>query len=430
MRVLVYPHDLAIGGSQLNAIELAAAVNDRGHPTMVFGRPGPLVRRVEELGLRFIAAPEPGRRPSRSVISALADVARREHIDVLHGYEWPPGLETWLSRGRLGPATASVTTVMSMAVAPFLPRSVPLVVGTEQIAAAERQRGRHRVVVIEPPVDLRENDPGQPVIDGHYLARVGPRREDELRITAVCRLAHELKLEGLLTAIEVIGDLALERPVRMIVAGDGPARQSIAERAGVVNARTGRETIVLVGEMQDPRCAYLDADVVLGMGGSALRALAFAKPLVVQGEQGFWALLTPATLPDFQWTGWYGVGVHPADGAVALRRALVPLLDDPGRRRKLGAFGRAVVEERFALTTAAEAQIRLYEAALAAGGRGPLAGLVELARVGSTFGAYVVTKKARRLFGGHTSEDFNRHPVASGGPARRPGGGEVARVET
>ena len=47
---------------------------------------------------------------------------------------------------------------MSMAVAPFIPFELPLVVGTRQIAAHERSRGRRRTLVIEPPVDLRTND--------------------------------------------------------------------------------------------------------------------------------------------------------------------------------------------------------------------------------------------------------------------------------
>ena len=50
------------------------------------------------------------------------------------------------------------------------------------------------------------------------------------------------------------------------------------------------------------------------MGGSALRSLAFSKPLVVQGESGFWQLLTEATVDDFLWTGWYGVGADKTEG--------------------------------------------------------------------------------------------------------------------
>ena len=40
LKVLVYPHDMAMGGSQLNAIELAAAVGELGHSVAVVGDDG------------------------------------------------------------------------------------------------------------------------------------------------------------------------------------------------------------------------------------------------------------------------------------------------------------------------------------------------------------------------------------------------------
>ena len=43
MKVLVYPHTMGIGGSQLNAVEIAGAVRDRGHDVTVVSRPGPLM---------------------------------------------------------------------------------------------------------------------------------------------------------------------------------------------------------------------------------------------------------------------------------------------------------------------------------------------------------------------------------------------------
>jgi len=36
MRVLVYPHELAIGGSQINAIDLAAEIRTLGHEAIVY----------------------------------------------------------------------------------------------------------------------------------------------------------------------------------------------------------------------------------------------------------------------------------------------------------------------------------------------------------------------------------------------------------
>jgi hypothetical protein len=35
VKVLVYPHVMEIGGSQLNAIEIAAAVRNRGHEVVI-----------------------------------------------------------------------------------------------------------------------------------------------------------------------------------------------------------------------------------------------------------------------------------------------------------------------------------------------------------------------------------------------------------
>src|SRR5205807_398251 len=61
MRIIVYPHAMEIGGSQLNAIQLAGAVRDRGHEVVVvatilsssivpfFPRPIPLLVGTEQL---------------------------------------------------------------------------------------------------------------------------------------------------------------------------------------------------------------------------------------------------------------------------------------------------------------------------------------------------------------------------------------------
>ncbi|MDF2491460.1 MAG: glycosyltransferase, partial [Microbacterium sp.] len=69
--------------------------------------------------------------------------------------------------------------------------------------------------------------------------------------------------------------------------GDGPARAEIEQRAAAVNAECGEGTVVVTGNLDDPRPAYAAADIALGMGGSALRALAYGAPLIVQGEHGF-----------------------------------------------------------------------------------------------------------------------------------------------
>lgn len=408
MKILVYPHDLGIGGSQLNAIEIAAAVQRLGHPTIIFGRPGPLNRRIEELGLEFIAAPAPRRRPSPSVVRTLRDLVTDRGIDVVHGYEWPPALECWLASRSLD-HVAAVTTVMSMAVAPFIPKHMPLVVGTEQILAAERKSGRARVQLLEPPVDLEVNNPDVELrlSDFRTEHRIDPGL---LSVVLVTRLARELKLEGILAAMDAVQSLSPDLPAQLIIVGDGPARSAVQNHAREINTRCGRTLVVLTGELADPRPAYAIADVALGMGGSALRSLAFGKPLIVQGESGFWKLLSPRALPLFLHQGWYGVGPGAEGGAARLAGLLRLLLPDAETRRELGLFGLATVRERFSLERAADVQTEFYRAALETlpAKRDPLQETMASAR----FLKYHLTKRVRRAAGRAAADDFNARPVA------------------
>lgn len=75
MCLLVYPHDLSIGGSQINAIDLAAGVAEAGHDVVVYGVPGPLTDYIEQRGLRFLPARRLGCRPAPSRIAQLAAIA-------------------------------------------------------------------------------------------------------------------------------------------------------------------------------------------------------------------------------------------------------------------------------------------------------------------------------------------------------------------
>jgi glycosyltransferase involved in cell wall biosynthesis len=417
VRVVVYPHMMEIGGSQLNAIELAGAVRDLGHDVVVFAQPGPLAARVAELGLELVPAPRPGLRPSPRVMRALGQLVRARSIDVVHGYEWTTAMEAyWGPRAWLG--VPAVCTVMSMAVAPFLPRDMPLIVGTEQIAAHERAAGRAAVEVIEPPVDVRHNAPG--AADGAEFRRRHELDRDAFTVVCVTRLAAELKLEGLLTAIDAVAELALDGPAQLAIVGDGPTRAQIAARAAEANARAGRRVVVLTGELHDPRGAYAAADVCLGMGGSSLRAMAFARPVVVQGERGFWELVTPDSVPGFLWTGWYGVGDGPEHGRAKLAGLLRELRDDGERAAGLGAYARGLVEERFALQIAAPRQLELYHRAIADAPTSPRQWLVPGGASASKLVAYELKRRVAGLLGRGSLDDMNAQPVAAASSLEAP----------
>ncbi len=241
--------------------------------------------------------------------------------------------------------------------------------------------------------------------------------EDNVKtIVCVTRLAVELKLEGILSAMDAVAGLARNCDVRLVIVGDGPGMRIASAKASSLNKELQRNIVVLTGgELADPRGAYAVADIVLGMGGSALRGLSFGKPpLVVQGgERGYWKLLTPETLPEFLWQGWYGVGDRPEQGLPALTAILAPLLEDAAGRERLGSFGRQVVEQRFSMQTAAQIQMGFYQKVLEGGNVSTSSSLLADAAAASRYVAYVGLRRFNRYFGQNAADDFNASPVAS-----------------
>lgn len=358
MKVLVYPHSMQMGGSQLNAVQIAGAVRDRGHEVIVVSEPGPLVTQVMAMGLEHIEVPASRKRPSLAVSRMLGELVQRRSVDVVHGYEWPPIIEAFLGVN-VPKRAAAVGTVMSMTVAPFLPHTVPLTVGTELIRQAAIAAGHRHVTLLEPPVDAQADHPLANGDNFRVAHGIGPA---EVLIAMICRLVPDLKLEGLLSACEAIGEMALTaESVRLVIIGDGPARAQVEARSAKVNAAVGHEVIVLAGEMVDPSPGYAAADIIIGQGGSALRGMAFGKPLVVIGENGFSELLTRESAPTFLQQGWYGLGPGSRGAGVpALRRALQAAVASRQLRRELGQFGRQLVEQRFSLANAAKTVEDMY----------------------------------------------------------------------
>ena len=359
MRLLVYPHDLLIGGSQINAIDLAAGVADAGHDVVVYGILGPLVGYIEQRGLRFLPAHPLRYRPAPSRIAQLATIAWRERLDLIHAYEWPPCLDAYYGAG-LVLGVPVLCTVLSMSVMPYVPASLPLIMGTADLGDEARGVQWGDVWVLEPPIDVVNDHPG---IDGSAFRRTHGVATGELLVVSVSRLAIDLKLDALVRAIDAADLLAGRYPLRLVLIGDGPARDALLERAGAVNRRWGREVVTLPGSELDPRFAYAAADVVIGMGSSALRALAIGRPVVVQGEKGFSEVFEPATLGLFLRQGFYGLA-DDTPGADRLADQIDGLLADSERRGALGRFGRQVVTERFSLERVVRVQLDIYEQVL------------------------------------------------------------------
>jgi glycosyltransferase involved in cell wall biosynthesis len=408
LRLLVVIHHLSVGGSQRCAVDLACGVHARGHDLTVAGPPGPLADLLVEAGVPFV--PLEGDQPGAAVGQALPgyrrllDLTRELRPQLVHAYELTPSILTYLGvhlRDRM-PMTM---TINSMSVPEFMPPSIPLQVCSPLIASEVHERIPNRagpVGVLEIPTDTTNQYPGYPG-GAEFRAELGIA-PDEQMIVVVSRFARALKQEGLETAIRAAGRLAPRFPrMRLVLVGDGPAMPDLRLLAAKANIAAGREAVILTGELVEPRPAYAAADIVLGMGGSLLRAMAFGKPCIVQGEHGFFRILDADSARDFRWRGFFGIGGG-GNGENLLVDLMERLLVNPELRQRNAEFALGLVHRHYSLDKAVDEQISWYHKVL----RRPVdPSRREAAKTVAAISAWFAERAVKRPTGREKSDYFN-----------------------
>jgi glycosyltransferase involved in cell wall biosynthesis len=358
LRILVGLNRLWLAGGELNALDLAAKVRERGHHVVIVGPEEDDRAMVELAEDRGFTVRVLRRGRTRNFIRPLESIVKEERIQLIHMY-----YSRLTVAALLGPYRRWGTPVVSTEYGPGpwgAVRASPcshLIVGTEECAEGMRPWFDAPVSVIEPPVNI-DHDRPDAVDVAAFLADHNIDDVDSPRVVVVSRLDRYVKLEGILRAIDACA--ALESlGVTLIIVGSGDALPDVRRAADSVNDRVRRRAVVLTGRLHDPRAAYAAADIVVGMGGSALRGMAFEKPVVILGANGFALPFEPATAEYFFWHGFYGQGPM-YDLTAALRR----ILSEPALRASLGEFSRRAVESRYSLEYAHHRLEKIYLAAL------------------------------------------------------------------
>lgn len=165
-----------------------------------------------------------------------------------------------------------------------------------------------------------------PVSDTDIRAELGIAPNAPL-IAAAAVLRPEKRLDVLLEAYAIVDR---QNPAtRLVIAGDGPCRAELAERAKTLGLG---DTVHFLGRRTDVDSILRSADICAMSSdreGSPLlmfECMAAATPLVATRVGG---------IPDVVHDGETGVLVPPGDAA-SLADALLALIGDPARRKSLG----------------------------------------------------------------------------------------------
>lgn len=403
MNILVCPNTTIIGGASLDAVDLAAAMRERGHQLFVLGPPGALVERLGPLGITWIegpatddgTAPELGRGralwPSVAVMRRIRRVVADEHIDVVHTYEWPRCLEADYG-AHLVDGIPLVSTILAVKAPKFLPRTAHIVVGARELADLLKERSYPAVTLIEPWI---RQPPTTGTADGAAQFASAHRLDEGVPVVVIASRLSGMKMDSLRLAIEATKVVASDRPVQLVIAGEGAGEQELRDRAEQVNRQLGRRAITFTGLLDDVGPAYASADVVLGMGTALLGGMAYGKPAIVVGEGGFSELLTNETEAALSAVGFWGEG--PAGGAAdRLAGHLIEALRDPERTGELAACSMSLVARRLSRAAAGEVIEGVYRETIASTPPAP-ARLLHAGRSFARFAAMRGRGKVARL---------------------------------
>ena len=336
MKILVFAHRLDLGGTQAHAIEMAARLRDRhGYRIVFHAGAGPLQPMMKEHRLPLVVAPDARFQPSLARMRVLRDLVAREKPDLIHAWDAWQGVEAFCAV-HMTMQVPLIISDMGMTLPHMLPRHVTTTFGVLAVHQQAQQQGWQRTAHLPLPVDLIRNDPE--IIDQPEARRLMGVDPDDVLIVATARLSRGTTAQSLSHMIEAVRRLGRHLPLRLAIIGDGSARAEWQHMATRTNRELGRKAICLRGAMTDPRRAYAAADIVIGAGSSALRGMAFAKPVIVTGDRGFARIFDPGTAAWFTANGLHGVGNGDDDGA--LRRLIRMLATRPRMRQRLGQFGR------------------------------------------------------------------------------------------
>jgi glycosyltransferase involved in cell wall biosynthesis len=349
-RLIAYTDNSIIGGAEVSLATLICALGDAVEPTLMATDRDVLAWIAERTpGVTAVLLPHARDKRDLAAIAAHLRAVRRHRPDIFHAnlhHSWSGAYGILAAQLAPGVRTVAVEHSLWTVCTPGQRRRRRrLDAGLDaHVAVSSRLAREVEVLLGRPPGSIETVHNGVPDLRVEPL----PRVRSEPTVGFVGRLAAgEKGLDVLLLALARLPGVAA------VLVGDGPDRAALEALAGELGLA---ERVVFMGWSNDVRRLLPGFDVLAqpsrreGFGISVVEAMLAEVPVVATDAGGMAEVIVD---------GVTGVTV-PADDPDALAGALAGLLDDPSRRRAMGAEGRRIALERFSADAMAAAFARVY----------------------------------------------------------------------
>lgn len=378
MRILQVSSARAFGGGERHLLDLARGLAARGHELLfALGEGSPLRERLADFGERRVFTLPLRNSLDLGSARGLARLAREHEVEIIHAHVardyTPAAFAARRAKGARLVITRHVLFPLGRAHRLWLSNAARVIAVSEAVARSLRGQkifDSERIRVVPNGINVRRFQHASVGLELARAGRAGDVEGHTLRVGIVGELSEVKGQEGFLRAAALVNnklggaDNRFGDAVEFFIVGED------SSRGGSYRARLERLVAELklegrthfLGQLNEDEVPALLASLDLfvsasrseSFGMAMVEALACGVPVVATATEGAQEIVED---------GVTGLLV-PSGDVQALASAVAALLEDEGRRRRLGERAREVAAERFDLARMVEATERVYAEAL------------------------------------------------------------------
>ena len=364
-KVLIALMGLDIGGAETHVLELCKALRKRGLDLYVVSNGGAYEQELLEAGVKHYNVPLNNKR-LRSLIASyllLKTIIKENNIRLVHAHARIPAFLCGLLQKRLGFRFVTTTHF------PFntaLPYRLLTNWGEASLAVADDLKTyltenyrvpAENILLTVNGIDIDKFKKGA---DARAVANEFSLDKNKRRVVMVARMDATNNMAAY-QLIEGAARLAAHNEnIEIIIVGGGNDLENVKQKAEAANKTLGKRVVLAVGNRTDVPLFLELADVFVGLSRAALEAMAFEKPAILAGDQGYMGIFDASKLDDAIDTNFCCRGFA-LPTTEKLTTDIMTLLDmDADARVRLGQFGREVVARHYSIGRMTDDALALY----------------------------------------------------------------------
>ncbi len=367
-KILLCGMALDIGGAETHMTELAKELSRTGFDVIAASNGGVYVKELEEAGVRHVALPL----HNKSVPSILRSLAglrsliKREKPDIVHAHARIPAF------------------ICGLLARSMKFRFVTTVHGTYKTTPLWTLISDWGEKALAPSCDLKQylienykmpSDNITITVNGIDTVRFAPSEgndeiERELKLSGSHRIIHVSRIDSessytakeLIKAMEKVCDKVQD--AQLVIIGDGSDMPAVTELAEKMNARLGRQCVVLAGRRTDVDRILACGNVFVGVSRAALEAMACGLPIILSGSpeygQGYGGIFDRNMLSEAMSDN-FCCRSCPEDAPHSLADDILKIFSTSADETKaIGDFNREVVIENYSVTRMTQDAVSVY----------------------------------------------------------------------